>query len=139
TSCLGRTRSRRSCPRDGRRSRIEHLAAAGRSGKKWLAVLRNHREAILPPGLFTVPTISFRGLYCFLVIEHRRPKILQFNITRHPSADWVVQQLREAVPALHLGAALIWCNQKPRGRLFVCNDLSLGDAARQAGFTVESI
>src|SRR5215471_18632744 len=44
-----------------------------------------------------------------------------------------------AADALYLGAALIWCNQKPRGRLFVCNDRRLGDAARQAGFTVETV
>ena len=35
-------------------------------------------------------------LYCFFVIEHGRRKILHFNVTRHPSAEWVVQQLREA-------------------------------------------
>jgi hypothetical protein len=44
-----------------------------------------------------------------------------------------------AADALHLGAALIWCSQKPRGRLFVCNDRRLGDAARLAGFTVETV
>jgi len=44
-----------------------------------------------------------------------------------------------AADALHLGAALIWCNQKPRGRLFVCNDRRLGDAARQSGFTVDTV
>jgi hypothetical protein len=32
---------------------------------------------------------------CFFVIEHERRRILHFNVTRHPSADWVVQQLRE--------------------------------------------
>jgi putative transposase len=37
-------------------------------------------------------------LYCFFVIEHGRRRILHFNITRHPTADWVVQQLREALP-----------------------------------------
>jgi transposase InsO family protein len=37
-------------------------------------------------------------LYCFFVIEHARRRILHFNVTRHPSADWVVQQLREAFP-----------------------------------------
>jgi hypothetical protein len=44
-----------------------------------------------------------------------------------------------AADALHLGAGLIWCNQKPRGRLFICNDLRLGNAARQAGFIVEAV
>jgi hypothetical protein len=37
-------------------------------------------------------------LYCFFVIDHARRKILQFNVTRHPSTDWVVQQLRHAFP-----------------------------------------
>ena len=34
----------------------------------------------------------------FFVIEHGRRKILHFNVTRHPTAEWVVQQLREAFP-----------------------------------------
>jgi transposase InsO family protein len=37
-------------------------------------------------------------LYCFFVIEHGRRRVLHFNVTRHPSADWVLQQLREAFP-----------------------------------------
>jgi putative transposase len=32
------------------------------------------------------------------VIEHSRRRILHFNMTRHPTSDWVVQQLREAFP-----------------------------------------
>jgi len=32
------------------------------------------------------------------VIEHERRRILHFNVTRHPTAEWVVQQLREAFP-----------------------------------------
>ena len=36
--------------------------------------------------------------YQFFVIEHGRRRILHFNVTRHPSAEWVVQQLREACP-----------------------------------------
>jgi len=43
-----------------------------------------------------VPTATFRVLYCFFVIEHGRRRILHFNVTPHPSTDWVVQQLREA-------------------------------------------
>lgn len=47
---------------------------------------------------FTVPTITFRVLYCFFVIEHDRRRILHFNATAHPTSDWIVQQLREALP-----------------------------------------
>jgi putative transposase len=66
--------------------------------KRWRAFLENHREAIVAFDFFTVPTLTFAVLYCFFVIEHRRRKILHFNVTRHPTADWVVQQLREAFP-----------------------------------------
>jgi putative transposase len=44
---------------------------------------------------FTVPTITFHLLYCFFVIDHQRRKILHCNVTAHPTADWVIQQLRE--------------------------------------------
>jgi hypothetical protein len=42
--------------------------------------------------------MTFQVLYCFFVIEHGRRKILHFNVTRHPTSEWVVQQLREAFP-----------------------------------------
>jgi hypothetical protein len=70
----------------------------GDAAKRWLAFLHNHREAIVAFDFFTIPTASFRVLYCFFVIEHERRRILHFNVTRHPSADWVVQQLRETFP-----------------------------------------
>jgi putative transposase len=48
--------------------------------------------------IFTVPTLSFRVLYCFFVTEHGRRKTLHFNVTEHPTGPWIVQQLREAFP-----------------------------------------
>jgi len=47
---------------------------------------------------FTVPTITFSALYCFFVISHDRRRILHFNVTKHPTSLWIVQQLREAFP-----------------------------------------
>jgi hypothetical protein len=41
-----------------------------------------------------VPTLTFGVLYCFFVIAHGRRRILHFNITRHPTSAWVIQQLR---------------------------------------------
>jgi len=66
--------------------------------KRWLTFLRNHREAIAAMDFFTVPTLTFGILYCFFVIGHDRRKILRFNVTRNPSAPWIVQQMREAWP-----------------------------------------
>ena len=47
---------------------------------------------------FAVPTVTFKLLYCFFVIEHGRRRILHFNVTSRPSSEWVVQELREAFP-----------------------------------------
>jgi predicted nucleic acid-binding protein len=45
----------------------------------------------------------------------------------------------KASDALQLAAALVWCKQNPRGRLFVCNDRQLVNAAAAAGFEVLSV
>jgi len=45
-----------------------------------------------------VPTIRFQVLYVFLVLAHDRRRILHFNVTAHPTAEWTGQQLREAFP-----------------------------------------
>jgi hypothetical protein len=47
---------------------------------------------------FTVPTLTFVVLYGFLVIAHDRRRIIHFNVTKHPTSAWIVQQLREAFP-----------------------------------------
>jgi putative transposase len=77
---------------------LQRVQRRGDPGKSWLTFLTNHREVIAAFDFFTVPTLSFQVLYCFFVIEHGRRKILHFNVTRHPTAEWVVQQLREAFP-----------------------------------------
>jgi len=66
--------------------------------KRWIAFLHNHRDVIAAMDFFTVPTVTFRMLYCFSVIEHGRRNILHLNVTDHPTRPWIVQQLREAFP-----------------------------------------
>src|SRR5262249_23859883 len=66
--------------------------------QRWLAFLRNHREAIAAMDFFTVPTVTFQMLYCFFIIRHDRRQIVHCNVTRHPTSSWIVQQLREAFP-----------------------------------------
>ena len=55
-------------------------------------------EVVAAFDFFTVPTLTFRTLYCFFVIEHRRRCLLHFNCTAHPTCRWIVQQLRQAPP-----------------------------------------
>ena len=71
------------------------LVALKRTWPKWMDALS---EYIMGMDFFTVPTISFKTLYVFFIIDHARRKIVHFNITEHPTAEWVVQQLRNAFP-----------------------------------------
>lgn len=42
-----------------------------------------------------------------------------------------------ALDSFQLAAALVWCKEKPKGRLFICDDIRLNEAARKAGFKVK--
>jgi hypothetical protein len=66
--------------------------------QRCLAFLRNHREALVAMDFFAAPTIAFGVLYCLFVISHDRQRILPFNVTKHPTSRWIIQQLREAFP-----------------------------------------
>src|SRR5256885_2103694 len=52
-------------------------------------------------------TIRFQVLYVFLVLAHDRRRILHFNVTAHPTADWTGQQLRQAFPFAQLPRYLL--------------------------------
>ena len=80
-------------------SYLRRLGPRGDARKRWRAFLQNHREMILAVDFFTVPTATFRVLDCFFVIEHERRRILHANVTADPCAEWVIQQLRDALPA----------------------------------------
>jgi transposase InsO family protein len=63
----------------------------------WKTFLRNHADGIAAMDLFVVPTISLKLLYGLVVMSHDRRKILLLSTTEHPSAEWIAQQLTEAV------------------------------------------
>jgi transposase InsO family protein len=64
----------------------------------WRTFLENHVNTTVSIDFFTVPTIRFQVLYVFLVLAHDRRRIVHFNVTAHPTAEWTGQQLREAFP-----------------------------------------
>src|SRR5262249_18582649 len=67
-------------------------------GQPWVTFLRNPREAIAAMDFFSVPTVTFNVLYVLFIVGHDRRRILHFNVSRHPTSLWIVQQLREAFP-----------------------------------------
>jgi putative transposase len=75
---------------------------------------------------FTVPTIRFQILYVFLVLAHNRRRILHFNLTAHPTAEWTAQQLREAFPFAQIPRYLL----RDRDRIFGNEFMSNGSSAR---------
>ena len=64
----------------------------------WKTFLRNHAEGIASIDLFVVPTISFEQLYAFLILSHRRRRLLWTAVTRNPTAEWLARQITEAFP-----------------------------------------
>src|SRR6266481_5940251 len=68
------------------------------SGQNWGTFLHNHAPHIAAMDLFVVPTIGFIQLYVLVIIRLARRELALINVTRHPTAEWIAQQLTEAFP-----------------------------------------
>jgi putative transposase len=55
-------------------------------GQTWKTLLHNHLGRMVSIDFFTVPTITLKLLFVFIVMEHRRRQVLHFNVTDHPTA-----------------------------------------------------
>jgi len=84
----------------------------------WRSFLRNHVSQIAAIDFFTVPTITFRILYVFIVLGHDRRKIIHFNVTTNPTAQWATQQIRQAFPEESAPGFLIRDNDGIYGHAF---------------------
>ena len=82
----------------------------------WRTFLDNHVKTIVSVDFFTVATIRFQILYVLLVLAHDRRRIVHFNVTSHPTAEWTAQQLREAFPFDQAPHYLL----RDRDRIFGC-------------------
>ena len=64
----------------------------------WRTFLTNHLASAASMDFFTVPTLTGRVLFVFVVLSHRRRHIVHLNITDHPTATWAAQQVIDAFP-----------------------------------------
>ena len=64
----------------------------------WRSFLDNHAKDLVSLDFFTLPTATFRVLFVFIVLRHERRRIVHFNVTEHPSAEWTAQQMVDAFP-----------------------------------------
>lgn len=70
----------------------------GPPSQNWRAFLKNHLNSTVACDFFVVPTATFQLLFCFVILAHDRRRIVHFNVTSHPSAEWTAQQIIEAFP-----------------------------------------
>ena len=66
--------------------------------QNWRTFLKNHVGQIAAVDFFTAPTVTFQMLYVFLVLRHDRRRVVDFNVTTGPTAQWAAQQIVEAFP-----------------------------------------
>src|SRR5438309_11448880 len=60
--------------------------------QRWMTFVRNHAKAIIAADFFVVVTATFRRVYVLVIMEVGSRRIRHFNVTRHPTAEWTLQQ-----------------------------------------------
>jgi transposase InsO family protein len=92
----------------------------------WKTFLRNHAEAIVAIDMCVVPTLTFDHLFAFLVLGHGRRQLLWFEVTRHPTAEWLARQITEAFPWASAPAYLVRDNDRAYGHIFTSRVMAMG-------------
>jgi transposase InsO family protein len=62
----------------------------------WRTVLKNYAKELIALDFFTVPTATFRVLFVLVMLIPSRRRLVHFNVTEHPAAEWTARQLLEA-------------------------------------------
>jgi putative transposase len=68
------------------------------TGQTWGTFLRTHAHEIWACDFLQVTDLLCRPLFAFFLVEHGSRRVVHVGVTRHPTDDWVAQQLREATP-----------------------------------------
>jgi hypothetical protein len=85
-------------PRTVRRYMPSGPPRARHGTQAWSTFVRNHARWVLASDFFVVVTATFRVTYVFVVLEIGTRRILHWNVTEHPTAEWTAQQFRMIVP-----------------------------------------
>ena len=92
--------------------------------QSWKTFLRN--QAIAAIDMCVVPTLTFDLLFAFLVLGHGRRQLLWFEVTRHPTAEWLARQITEAFPWTSAPAYLVRDNDGAYGHVFTSRVRAMG-------------
>jgi len=97
-----------------------------RPSQGWKTFLRTHGEAIAAIDMCVVPTVTFDRLFVFLVLGYGRRRLLWFDVTRHPTAEWLARQITEAFPWTSAPTYLIRDNDRAYGHVFTARLRAMG-------------
>ena len=98
----------------------------GPPSQSWRTFLRNHAEAIAAIDMCVIRTMTFDQLYAFLVVGHGRRQLLWFEVTGHPTAQWLAQQITEAFPWGLAPRYLVRDNDRAYGHIFTARVCAMG-------------
>ena len=79
-------------------SRLMPRRLPGRPSQSWHTFLTNHVGSLVSMDFFDVPTMTFRLLYMLIILKHERRHVVHVNVTEHPTAAWIAQQVVQAFP-----------------------------------------
>lgn len=74
------------------------VKTSNRPGQSWKTFLDNHMNTFASMDFVIVPTIGFKLLYCLIILNHRRRRIVSFGVTTNPTSEWVAYQITSAFP-----------------------------------------
>ena len=69
-----------------------------RPSATWRSFLKNHGKEIVSIDFLVVPTIRFKLLYVLVFLSIERRRVVHFNVTEHPTAEWTGEQVVQAFP-----------------------------------------
>ena len=98
----------------------------GPPSQTWRTFLRNHADAIAAIDLCVVHTATFESLFVLVIIGHGRRQLPWFAVTRHPTAEWLAQQIVEAFPWNTAPTYLVRDNDSSYGQVFKNRLRSMG-------------
>src|SRR5262249_28272304 len=104
----------------------KYMLQGGPRSQGWKTFLRNHAQAIAAIDLSEVPTVTSERLFVLLVLGHCRRQLLWFEVTRHPTAEWLARQITEAFPWASAPTYLVRDNDRAYGHVFTSRVRAMG-------------
>ena len=75
---------------------------------------------------FTVPTVTYQVLFVLVILAHEWRRVVHFNVTAHPTAEWTAQQVVDAFLWDETSRSLLRDRDRIYGAFFRRRTLNMG-------------